>query len=519
MDFSVTFARHFTRLVWLLLHEPANTDEQKAALRALTTVSKDGAVTLAEQDHVLTANGSTVSTAFAGVSELQTQMTAHGVKAIIAEANAGAADLLGVARILASPATSPSDGGAAAEARRAALGGSTVTFTLRPAPGALPDLDLVEMVDEPVPEGPTRAQKRAALEANDTPRSDGGGGMFDQFGAPRVPSAPLDTLLMQLDTTEDAYVLTGVLEDLVLVAESAARDARSVLVLDILHHVTKRETQVKDTDAKRAFTVPLRRMAKAPLMRAVALQIPHAEDRRDDLVAVLARAGEDGADAVVELLASVAAQSDRRAYFDVLLKLKAGVPTLIHMLGDQRWFVARNAAELLGEMQARDAEQPLTELLRHDDDRVRRSATGALMRLGTPKALQAIQDALKSDQPQMRMQAAAALVTRKDVRPATLIEALDDEKDEEVQAAFLFALGKLATRDAVQRLLEAVKPDKGLFKKKTLAYRVAAVQALAEARTRDAVEALKLLSTDKDEDIRDAASFALGRVARALKQQ
>ena len=76
MDHSVTFARHFTRLVWLLLHEPANTDEQKAALRALTTVSKDGAVTLAEQDHLLNANGSTVSTAFAGVSELQTQMAA-----------------------------------------------------------------------------------------------------------------------------------------------------------------------------------------------------------------------------------------------------------------------------------------------------------------------------------------------------------------------------------------------------------------------------------------------------------
>jgi HEAT repeat protein len=250
-------------------------------------------------------------------------------------------------------------------------------------------------------------------------------------------------------------------------------------------------------------------------MRAVATQIPHAAERRDELIAVLARAGEEGADAVVEQLAAVAAQSDRRAYFDVLLQLHAGIPTLIHMLGDQRWFAARNAADLLGELQAREAEQPLTELLRHEDDRVRRSATGALMRLGTPKAMQAIQEALKSDAPQMRMQAAAALVTRKDVRTAaTLIRALDEEKDEEVQAAFLFALGKLGTTDAVQRLLEAVKVEKGLFKKKPTAFRVAAVQGLAEARTKEAMDALRELALDRDEDIRDAASFALGRIAR-----
>ncbi len=46
MDYSVTFARHFARLLWLPLREPTNIEEQKAALRALVTVSTDGAVTL-----------------------------------------------------------------------------------------------------------------------------------------------------------------------------------------------------------------------------------------------------------------------------------------------------------------------------------------------------------------------------------------------------------------------------------------------------------------------------------------
>mgnify|MGYP006177385311 CR=1 FL=1 len=41
MDYSVTFARHFSRLVWLLLHETGNIDEQKAALRAFEAAVTD----------------------------------------------------------------------------------------------------------------------------------------------------------------------------------------------------------------------------------------------------------------------------------------------------------------------------------------------------------------------------------------------------------------------------------------------------------------------------------------------
>ena len=161
---------------------------------------------------------------------------------------------------------------------------------------------------------------------------------------------------------------------------------------------------------------------------------------------MLVRAGEDGADALIEQIAAISGQNERRVYFDALLQLQAGVPTLIHMLGDARWFVARNAAELLGEMQTREAEPQLTELLRHTDDRVRRAATSALMRLGTTRAMNAIQEALKDGAPAMRMQAAAALVARKDVKTAaTLVRALEEEKDDEVQAAFLLALGKLGT--------------------------------------------------------------------------
>jgi len=340
--------------------------------------------------------------------------------------------------------------------------------------------------------------------------------MFEQFAASRSPTAAPAELLAQLDQATGANLLTRVLDDLVSVAEAAARDARPALVCEILCRVTRREPQIHEFESKRAFVMALRRLARPQLLRVITQELPHAADRRNAFIAVLVRAGEDGADAIIEQIAAISGQNERRVYFDALLQLQAGIPTLIHMLGDARWFVARNAAEVLGEMGAREAEPQLTELLRHHDDRVRRAATGALMRLGTTRAMNAIQEALKDGAPAMRMQAAAALVARKDVKTAAaLVRALEDEKDDEVQAAFLLALGKLATPDAVQRLLKAAEAERGLFKKKSTAFRVAAVQGLGEAHTPEALEALKGLVSDKDDDVAASAKVALQRIAKA----
>ncbi|HTK48615.1 MAG TPA: HEAT repeat domain-containing protein [Gemmatimonadaceae bacterium] len=554
MDHSVTFARHYARLLWLLLHEPTNVDEQKASLRALVTVVRDGAVTIAADGTEISANGTPVPGVLSGVSDLAARMAAHGVAEVAFDTAAAPAGMLGSARILVgAPAAA---GGAASVAALEALGAAGTRFVARavapaasiPAPaapepvavpasppppppvmapaaglaepGTLPDFGLsdVDVLDEQAMQEKLRPTPRASVAIPSTPErgaESGGGGMFEQFAASRAPTASHTELLAQLDQTEGAGVLTRVLDDLVAIAEAAARDARPALVCEILCRVTRREPQVQDFEAKRAFVMAQRRLAKPALLRALTQELPHAGDQRDAFIAVLTRAGEDGADALIEQIAAISGQSERRVYFDALLQLQSGIPTLIHMLGDARWFVARNAAELLGEMQAREAEPQLTELLRHGDDRVRRAATSALMRLGTARAMQAIQDALKDGAPAMRMQAAAALVTRKDVKTAaTLVRALEEEKDDEVQAAFLLALGKLATPDAVQRLLKAAEPERGLFKKKSTAYRVAAVQGLGEARSAEAVEALKGLQSDKDEEIREAATFALVRIAR-----
>src|SRR5688572_8133982 len=137
MDYSVTFARHFARLVWLLLREPTDVDEQTAALRALVTVSTDGAVTLTlSGSQQLALNGAPLPGTLNAARELVLRLLGHDVREMHAEAGAAAADLLNAARTLAEEPTFGGDGVGATE-QLASTGARTVWFvTGRPAVSA-----------------------------------------------------------------------------------------------------------------------------------------------------------------------------------------------------------------------------------------------------------------------------------------------------------------------------------------------------------------------------------------------
>ncbi len=518
MDYSLTFARHFARLVWLLAHEPTNIDEQKASLRALVTIAKEGFVSLGTRAGELTANGTSVPLALSGVADVIARMGAHAAKTIDVDRNATAPDILRIARQLVAEGAPLAVSGATARFGGASSTPSSAAAAVpAPArPAALPDLDFGEVLDDPIAAALERATPLRPMPAVPAPsggRRGATGGMFDQFAATRTTSATPQEMLARLDSDSSPTALIELLDDLATRAEEAIRDERPAVALEIFHRIVLRERDAHEFEVKRAFVLTVKRLTKPALLKAVVRDL--TREGREAALAVLGRTGEDGADAVIEQLAAEEGRSERLAYFEALVQLQAGVPALLHMLGDPRWYVARNAAAILGEMQAREAEKPLAGLLHHDDERVRHAATVALMRLGTARSLPTIQEALKDRAPQLRMQAAAALVGRKENNvTGLLLKALDEERDDEVCASFLIALGRLATTDAVARLIATAEPDKGLFRKKPVALRVAAVQGLSEARSDAAVEALRALQADKDEDVRATAVYALGRRAR-----
>lgn len=522
MDHSVTFARHFARLLWLLLEEPANIEEQKASLRALVTVSRDGPVTLTREGDVLLANGQAIGGAVTGALDTVRRLVAHGAEELGVSVAAEPADLLEAARALAA---SPEEKGHAEERLRAS--GAT-TVHLRAHRTSLPtvstfvgEFDLLSGEDAlapdlgapPPPPAGGAAGYRPTPAPPIPPHTAVGGSLFEHFATVQ-PSGGREALLAELAATPD-QALPGVLARLTVATEEAQRAGDGEALLALASAMLARIARTSGT-VERELALVLRRMLTAYTLRTIAALVPRRVVTPEAVRPVLMRAGEDGADVVIELLTQAPTATDRRAYFTLLLSLNAGIPTLMRMLDDDRWYVVRNAVDLLGELGAQDAEPAMLKLLSHADERVRQSATVALLRLDSPAGRSAVLGAVQSDSPAVRQQAVAALGTRKDANTASmLLRALDREEDEAVQRSIFAALGRVASRDAVERLIEAAAPGNGFFRRKPVSVRTAAVLALGEAATPAAVEALRRLADDREREVREAALRALSTARRA----
>lgn len=510
MDYSVTFARHFCRLVSLLMHDRGSVDEQKVSLRALVTVSRNGPVTLSVMEPTLAANDHPVAAALTGVRDVAAQMVAHALLGIEFGAASAAPDLLGVARIVAAQA---GDAGAGAQEKLHALGARTIRFITAapPAPAEEPKEDVTPAPvssDAPTVVVPVEKQEesRAARDAE---------ALVQRIVATDYSKATADEFFKALDASDSVEKASKALDDLANLAEHNARIGKSAAVGDVMWGIVQREAALADGELKRAHALVIRRLSRPAPLRAVAGLIPKKPERRQYYFEVLARTGEEGAEAVIEQVNQAQTSEDRKRLFEVLTELPESVSALIRMLGDSRWFVVRNAADLLGELGASKAEEALVTLLRHSDDRVRRAATNALVKVGTPNAIKGIYEAVADTSPEVRMQAAAAVSTRRDGRAsATLLRAIEGEDDADVQLAMIAALGRVATPDAVQKLVKMAEPEGRLFRKKSTTIRVAAVQALGDAKTPVAIAALKELAGDKEKDVRETATRALAHAGR-----
>jgi hypothetical protein len=510
-EHALRVVRHFAQLVWLLREEPRNIDDQKTSLRALVAEMKHGHVLLDVSDGQLTGNGVPTDDVSACVHVLLTQLAAHGFDAIALAERTPPKALLDVARHLAStPLDEASedlfDAWPVCLIRHETAVADTSTL-------ALPAMSVVDEV--PVAPAPTivRAKPPAPTPPVRPTHEVSGftGSLFEHFATRSgATSAQLAELLRKLDAATERLRLEAVLGRLSVHVEEAMARGDTDLACAILCRIGDRAQRVDNDETDRAIMLTIRRLARGRLVRAIASRLPSVTAERKLLLAILTHAGEAGAEAVIEHLVEATDRGHRRVYFDTLTHLKSGVTILIHMLGDSQWFVVRNAAELLGKIGAQEAEEALCGLLIHDDERVRGSATAALMQLGTARGRAAVIDALEDSAPTVRLYAAGALATGSPTQMAPpLIRALDRERDDEVQAAFLVALGRLATPEAVGRLVAYAQSSRGLFKRNALPVRLAAIQALGHVSTPVARATLHTIGEELDDEIGEAARDAL----------
>ena len=488
---SPSVALHLARLVWLLVHDASRVDEQKFALRALLASGKGRPTRLTLEDWRVVADGSVLPANDPDLQTLAAQMIGHAVTELRLSETVSAAHILAVAKALAQEPRPGSGGRAVLEALRGLEAPTIAAIIDAVAP---PEPQPTPRPAAPPPMAGPRPQMRAS-------------GSYLAFAAVPAPTKSVGELLADLATTTNPEDATLQLDGIVTLLNRAADENKASMLADGLCALAAGEDARTDVAVKRAYTMALRGLRKPRVIRLVARLLSSRPPNMDQLLGLLARWGQDATDALIEELTVAETVSERRTLFDALVKLKAATPLLLHMLKDKRWFVLRNAAELLGELPTSEAEAPLAKLLKHEDERVRRAAAVSLGKIATGNAFAALRTALRDESSEVRLVAATALgAWKRSTSSHSLVVALEEEEDSDVQLQIITTLGRVGTPDAVERLIALAEPGGTLFKRKVPAVRLAAVEALGDAGTPAALEALKDLREDKDAAVRDAAT-------------
>ena len=484
-----TFARYFARLIALRIHDP-NIEAHRAVVAHALAANPHG-VTMTWDNWQVRVGDDTL-TASPDTLDLLTRMAAHGVRELSFSVGIKSEHVLGVAGILCQE-PNLGDGGVLAMSRLSSMLDApgvrmtTVLASATPAP-------------EPVLASEPPAVATVAL-VHRAPAS-------HLASRRRAQHDTAEVLIARLTEAKTIDQIARATDALVALAEFPHKRISDVAM--ILTALIREEARFTDQESKRLFGFAIKRIGNSSTLRAMAGALVSMPDKRDALVSIFEYFGAAAADQIIEQLATSDSLRERRLFYDLTIELNHGVPTLICLLGDDRWYVVRNAAELLGEMRATEAEQALAWRLNHPDARVRRSVTTALAKFDTTGARAALRDATRDTSPDVRMNALLALLNGDRERVATeIIRALLDERDPDSQRTSMIILVRLGTPEALQYVLDAAEPEKGFFKKKPTSTRVAAVAALADATDPTALATIRAMTKDKELEVRDAAARAL----------
>jgi hypothetical protein len=510
------FITHFSRLVWLLAHRPEDQEGHKEELRRCLVMTSNQPQMLLLRDIALalSVNQEVEDETTTCVRDLVMRMAGHSVRLMEFDAVVPAKDVMDVAKaIAAEPARG--DEGAAFDAAMMNMNLTGITvhlgstgFVRHPTPGMMPAFSgglRTPVGFSPIIEDLPRAAKPPAAESQAM--------MQVQLMRLSGRDETVNEMIARLDKAVASPNSVGVVDDVSRATEEFGGEGKWVEFVQVLDRLHYHHDRLYDGDTKRAFLVGIRRLSRPVLLQGVAGLLPGHRDMRETCTRVLSRSGETGADVLIDNLIGSDVSGERRAYLDALRQCPAAVNSLLHLLNDDRWYVVRNAAWLLGELGSTDADRRLAELMSHREPRVRRAVATALGRLATSRAVLALLQAINDPSPDVRLQAVQAIASARNPRAVPwLIEAMDHEQDADVQGALMAALGSAPTEDGVARLVRAAEAG-GMLVRKPAAMRLKAIEALVEANTPSARQALQNLLSDRDREVRAAVENAMQKLS------
>lgn len=484
-------------------------DRVRDALRQLAARSRDGALLCRVSEGALVLEGAPIDkrglNAEPYLGALLHRLLAVGAGSLTVREGAAPGELLTLASLLAKPRITP------ARANVAVV--ENTSAEPPPPPSDTPTaVRVFGYADEP-PMELLRTWSVLVMPLPtvrpDAPTTNVAAGALTRLAAVRTDDAAKNVVVTLLELLDDAQ-----------------RRGDAAVVESIARGCMAQVNTVGSGGGRLALEGALRQLLRPALLKLLAQRLPQSPDR-SAVLQVMSRAGGIGVDTLLEQLLSTDDALSRRAYFDGIVAMDVGSPTLFELLHDARWFVVRNAAALLGEMNVERTDDALVPLLQHADERIRIAVARALTRVRTPKALQALHSAINDPVAEVRRLSAAAYGLAGSagggMRPpaARLALALEQETNEDVALEMLAALGRLGSADAVQRLLRIALPGgettgerSGIGRNPW--QRIAALEALVRARGHALLPAIEGLMQDADREVAAAATRLRATVQRGV---
>jgi len=480
-------AFEFASMLFLLRDRPDAREELAKQFKTLFAAMAGRGIDLRAGDSGLRVNGLPLPDTQPLMGALRTHLLDRGVGELRLASTVRPEQLLGVMRILAEP-----------PGRYRSLHEMAISFE--------PSVRELLVIAPPAPDGPTEAGDWNAYGDVAHAVNEQAAGLTRPSAALRLESLPEHLEAIQRDPR--APDVPDRLSEVVRSMDDLAAEGDWAGVLAAAGAVVRGEEHARDSSNARAFGIAIRRAMPRSVVEQIARLIPQPETRSDAQV-VLQRVGADATEALLGLLAGSDKMEDRRVYFASLRQMTEGTELLVNMLTHDEWFVVRNVADLCGELRIDSAVGRLAHHAQHKDERVRRAVGAALARIAAPGSAEPLRTLLGDKSPAVRLAVAQNLDERLRGIAMSVVVALDAESKPEIVRELLLALGRMRSNEAVKILARVAEPGGRLFKRKPLATRLAAIEALAMAASPAAESALRTLSTDADPNVRQAAALAV----------
>ncbi|MEO8295082.1 MAG: HEAT repeat domain-containing protein [Gemmatimonadota bacterium] len=512
MTRSSAIADSLSRVVFLIRDQPDDREAQKSAFRALLARVSEQPVLIATQNGTLAIDGEAAGPDSPGADALRRQLLSHGIGELGIPSSLTPPQLLTVLRALAAaPGTFPRLQQLADHFTVSGIDGVIIAPPLSAIAPQYTDLappseNATTPDPKPIGIGPDAVNEESV-------------GLLHFVTMEMKSIGELDELLLTLEQDPNSPKTGDLLNEVLAFGEITAKKEQWQDLLRAAATLVHVEDQVTEESHRRLYSIAIRRLVGRRVLESFA-QLLHVPESRNDATLVMRRMGADSTEVLMQLLIAEQDVGQRRAYFNAVTQMTDGTELLVHMLGHDEWFVVRNVAELCGEMKLEAAVPALARRMTHVDERVRRAATSALGRIGSPGTIEPLRRALQDTSALVRIQAATSLEgpRAKNLVPA-LARLIEEEAHPEVQREMLHALGRIGTPEATDILIGASRPGKGLFKKKPVALRVEAIEGLRLAGDQGARAALQDLQQDKSEEVSRSAGLALKSLMTARTAQ